>query len=92
MLGFTSKAINKAGNPQRSIPADYRHASIRIKKSKGIVRIAQALTPYVALLLFIKSTEYLFNPASSIQYPVSSIQHLGRLQPQRFCPNNMTQL
>jgi hypothetical protein len=32
MLGFTSKAINKAGNPQRSIPADYRHASIQIKK------------------------------------------------------------
>jgi hypothetical protein len=64
MLGFTSKAINKAGNPQRSIPADYRHASIRIKKSKGIVRIAQALTPRVALHLVIKSTEYLFNPAS----------------------------
>jgi hypothetical protein len=52
---------------------------------KGVARAAQALAPRVALLLFIKSTEYLVNP-------VSSIQHLGRLLVQRFCPNNMAQL
>ena len=39
----------------------------------------------VALLLFIKSTEYLVNP-------VSSIQHLGPLIVQHFYPNNMAQL
>ncbi len=37
---------------------------------KGIARAAQALAPRVALL-FIKSIEYLVNPASSIQYPAS---------------------
>jgi hypothetical protein len=39
---------------------------------KGIARAAQMLAPRVALLLFVKSTEYLANL-------VSSIQHLGRL-------------
>jgi hypothetical protein len=38
---------------------------------KGVARVAQALSPRIALLLFIKSTEYLFNPGSSIQYPAS---------------------
>jgi hypothetical protein len=38
-----------------------------------------------ALLLFIRSTEYLVDP-------VSSIQHLGRLRVQRVCPNKMAQL
>jgi hypothetical protein len=39
----------------------------------------QVLAPCVALLLFIKSTEYLVNPVSSIQHQVSSIQQLGQL-------------
>jgi hypothetical protein len=47
-------------------------------------RAAQALAPRVSVLLFIKSTEYLVNP-------VSSIQLSGRLLVQRFCPNNMAQ-
>jgi len=38
---------------------------------KGVARAAQALSPRIALLLFIKSTEYLVNPGSSIQYPAS---------------------
>jgi hypothetical protein len=38
---------------------------------KGVARAAQALAPRVALLLFIKSIEYLVNPVSSIQYPAS---------------------
>lgn len=45
----------------------------------------QAPVPRVAHFLFIKSAEYHVNPVSSIQY-------LGRLQAQRFCPNNMTQM
>jgi hypothetical protein len=38
---------------------------------KGVARAAQAFAPCVALLLFIKSTEYLVHPVSSIQYPAS---------------------
>jgi hypothetical protein len=53
---------------------------------KEIARAAQALALLVALLLFIKSTEYLV-----IQYQVSSIQHLGQLLDsvfvQRIWPN-----
>jgi len=36
-----------------------------------VARVSQAFAPRVALLLFIKSTEYLVNPVSSIQYPAS---------------------
>ena len=50
----------------------------------GITLAAQALAPYVALLLFIKSTEYLLNPVSSIQYPAS-----WSITGATFCPNNM---
>ena len=53
---------------------------------KEIARAAQALALLVALLLFIKSTEYLV-----IQYQASSIQHLGQLLDsvfvQRIWPN-----
>ena len=53
---------------------------------KEIARAALALALLVALLLFIKSTEYLV-----IQYQASSIQHLGRLLGsvfvQRIWPN-----
>jgi hypothetical protein len=38
---------------------------------KGVARAAQAFTPRVALLHSIKSTGYLVNPVSSIQYPAS---------------------
>jgi hypothetical protein len=38
---------------------------------KGVAHAAHAHTPRVALLLFIKSTEYRINPVSSIQYPAS---------------------
>jgi hypothetical protein len=33
---------------------------------KGVARAVEAFAPAVALLLFIKSTEYLVNPVSSI--------------------------
>ena len=52
---------------------------------EGATRVAQAFATRVALFLYIKSVEYHVNP-------VSSIQHLGRLQAQRFCPNNMVEL
>jgi len=39
---------------------------------KGVARAAQPLAPQFALLPFIKSTECLVNPVSSIQYPASS--------------------
>jgi hypothetical protein len=38
---------------------------------KGVARAAQALAPRGALLLLIKSIEYLVNPVSSILYPAS---------------------
>ena len=38
---------------------------------KGVARAAQALLPRIVFLLFIKLTEYLVNPVSSIQYPAS---------------------
>jgi hypothetical protein len=38
---------------------------------KEVARTTQALALHVALLQFIKSTEYLVNPVSSIQYPAS---------------------
>jgi hypothetical protein len=31
-----STAVEKIGNPQRNIPADYRHAPIQIKQSNSI--------------------------------------------------------
>jgi hypothetical protein len=50
-------------------------------------RAAQALAPRVALLRFIISAEYLFNPVSSIQYP-ASLSITGS----SFCPNNRANL
>jgi hypothetical protein len=38
---------------------------------KEVARPAQALAPSIALFLFIKLTDYLVNPVSSIQYPAS---------------------
>jgi len=38
---------------------------------KVAVGSAQAFAPRVVLLQFIKSTEYLVNPVSSIEYPAS---------------------
>jgi hypothetical protein len=38
---------------------------------KRVARTAQALEPRVALFLFLKLTEYLVNPVSSIQFPAS---------------------
>ena len=52
---------------------------------EGGACVTQAPAPRVAHFLFIKSAEYHVNPASSIKY-------LGRLQAQRFFPNNMAQL
>ena len=42
----------------------------------------ESLAPRVALLPFIKSTEYLVNPASSIQYPAT-----WSIAGAAFCPN-----
>jgi hypothetical protein len=38
---------------------------------KRVARAAQVFAPSIAHLLFIKSTEYLVNPVSSIQNPAS---------------------
>jgi hypothetical protein len=52
--------------------------------TKRVARAEQTLAPRVPILLFIKSTEYLDNPVSSIQYP-ASLPITGA----RCCPNNM---
>jgi hypothetical protein len=54
---------------------------------KKVARSAQALAPRVARLLFINRQN-----TSLIQYQASSIQNLGQLLVQCFCPKNMTQL
>ena len=46
---------------------DVTYFKVQLKLNCG----AQAPTPRVALLPFVKSTEYLVNPVSSIQYPES---------------------
>jgi hypothetical protein len=53
----------------------------------GVARAVQVFAPCIALLLFIKSTEYRVNPVSSIQYQAS-----WSIAGAVFCPNNMAQL
>jgi hypothetical protein len=55
---------------------------------KGVARTARALALRVAFLLYKKNRQNTL----LIQYQAFSIQHLGRLLVQRFCPNNMAQL
>ena len=49
---------------------------------KRVACVVQAFAPRVALLLFIKSTEYIVNPVSSIQNPES-----WSIDSSSFCPN-----
>ena len=55
---------------------------------KGVARAARTLAPRITLFLFVKSTEYLVNPVSRIQYPSILVDHRCRV----FVQHNMANL
>jgi len=78
-MNVNRQLTNKAGFTLRY------NQIFRVWQKAVLFFIGESLAPPVALLILIKSAEYLFSPASSIQ-------HLGRLLVERCCPNYIAPL
>ena len=66
-MNVNRQLTNKAGFTLRY------NQIFRVWQKAVLFFIGESLAPPVALLILIKSAEYLFSPASSIQHPASSI-------------------